>query len=290
MAARRSKRRSRRIGRWFKSSHSDQKCFTTDFLTKSKKVNEGEVPQYYIEHSHEAIIVPEEWDAVQEELARRKRLGKAYSGKSVFGAKIKCGDCGGWYGMKVWHSNDAYRSKIWRCNCKYEDGKPHCQTPAIRDEDIQERFISAMNGMIADKAPYIAACETAKAMLTDMTGIDAEIQELLREMEVVAGLTKKCIEENSASAQDQEEYTARYNGYVDRYEKAKARYDALSELRSGKQAKAKAIDRFIAMLSQREELLTEFDNRLWLTMVDYAEVHRDNKITFCFYDGTEITN
>ena len=56
-------------GRWFKSGYSDQKCFTTDFLTKSRKVNEGEVPQYYIEHSHEAIIVPEEWDAVQEELA-----------------------------------------------------------------------------------------------------------------------------------------------------------------------------------------------------------------------------
>ena len=71
-----------------------QKCFTTDFLTKSRKVNEGEVPQYYIEHSHEAIIIPEEWDAVQDELARRKHIGNAYSGKSVFGAKIKCGDCG----------------------------------------------------------------------------------------------------------------------------------------------------------------------------------------------------
>ena len=35
-----------------------QKCYTTDFLTKKQKVNEGEVPQYYIEHSHEAIIDP----------------------------------------------------------------------------------------------------------------------------------------------------------------------------------------------------------------------------------------
>ena len=30
-----------------------QKCFTVDFLNKTKKVNEGEVPQYYIEKSHE---------------------------------------------------------------------------------------------------------------------------------------------------------------------------------------------------------------------------------------------
>ena len=28
-----------------------QKTFCTDFLTKSYKVNEGEVPQYYVEHT-----------------------------------------------------------------------------------------------------------------------------------------------------------------------------------------------------------------------------------------------
>ena len=53
-----------------------QKCFTTDFLTKKRKINEGEVPQYYIEHSHEAIIDPDEWEAVQEEIKRRKAIGR----------------------------------------------------------------------------------------------------------------------------------------------------------------------------------------------------------------------
>ncbi len=36
-----------------------QKVFTTDFLSKKKKKNEGEVPQYYVEGNHEAIISPE---------------------------------------------------------------------------------------------------------------------------------------------------------------------------------------------------------------------------------------
>ena len=35
-----------------------QKTFTVDFLTKKTKVNEGEVPQYYVENNHEAIITP----------------------------------------------------------------------------------------------------------------------------------------------------------------------------------------------------------------------------------------
>lgn len=37
-----------------------QKTFTVDFLNKKKKLNEGEVPQYYVENSHPAIIRPEE--------------------------------------------------------------------------------------------------------------------------------------------------------------------------------------------------------------------------------------
>jgi hypothetical protein len=35
-----------------------QKKYTVDFLTKKQKVNEGEVPQYYVENSHPAISIP----------------------------------------------------------------------------------------------------------------------------------------------------------------------------------------------------------------------------------------
>lgn len=76
-----------------------QKEFTVDFLTKKHKKNEGEVPQYYVEGNHEAIISPQVFDLVQAELERRKRTkGSRYSGVSIFSNKIKCGDCGGWFG------------------------------------------------------------------------------------------------------------------------------------------------------------------------------------------------
>lgn len=50
-----------------------QKNFTGDFLTKKTKLNEGEVPQYYVANSHPAIIEPEVFDLVQYELKRRKK-------------------------------------------------------------------------------------------------------------------------------------------------------------------------------------------------------------------------
>ena len=100
-----------------------QKKFTVDFLTKKQKVNEGEVPQYYVEHSHEAIIDPLEFELVQAEFLRRKDIGRNYSGNSVFSSKIICGDCGQYFGSKVWQSNTKYRRTIWRCNDKYKKGK-----------------------------------------------------------------------------------------------------------------------------------------------------------------------
>jgi len=41
-------------------------------LTKTTKVNESEIPQYYVENSHPAIISPEVFDLVQSEMKKRK--------------------------------------------------------------------------------------------------------------------------------------------------------------------------------------------------------------------------
>lgn len=91
------------------------------------KVNEGEVPQYYVENSHEAIIAPDEWEAVQAEMQRRKALGTKYSGNSVLATWLVCADCGSFFGSKVWHSTSKYRRVIWQCNHKFIGGEK-CKT------------------------------------------------------------------------------------------------------------------------------------------------------------------
>ena len=93
-----------------------QKSYTVDFLTKKTKVNEGEIPQYYVEDNHEAIIDPEVFEMVQREMAKRGKGKKYHSGVHAFSTNIKCGECGSWYGSKVWHSNSKYRKTIWQCN------------------------------------------------------------------------------------------------------------------------------------------------------------------------------
>ena len=60
----------------FKGDALLQKTYTVDFLSKTRAVNNGIVPQYYVEDSHEAIIDKEVWNAVQLEFERRKIYGK----------------------------------------------------------------------------------------------------------------------------------------------------------------------------------------------------------------------
>ena len=64
----------------------------------------GEVPQYYVDDSHPAIIKPEEWEAVQVEMEQRRSKGRRHDCSSPFSGKILCGDCGGVYGSKTWHA------------------------------------------------------------------------------------------------------------------------------------------------------------------------------------------
>ena len=187
-----------------------QKKFTIDFLDKKMKVNEGEVPQYYIEQSHQPIIPPDEFDRVQVEFARRKGLGHRYSGGSIFASRIVCGDCGTYYGSKVWHSNSKYRRTIWQCNGKFKGGEK-CRTPHLLEENIKARFLVAFNKLLGGRNTLLEDCRIMQSHLTDCSAIDTELEELRQEIEVVTELTQRCIQENAGRAQSQEEYAERYN-------------------------------------------------------------------------------
>ena len=77
-----------------------QKHYTADYLTKKIVRNDGAVPQYYVEDCHEAIIEPETFDRVQEMIEQRSRV-RHFSGTTIFSTKIRCGECGGWFGSKA---------------------------------------------------------------------------------------------------------------------------------------------------------------------------------------------
>ena len=69
-----------------------------------------------------SIIDRQTFDIVQVE---RKKRTKAecihYSGAGIFASKLVCGECGSFFGRKIWHSNDKYRCIAYRCNNKNKE-------------------------------------------------------------------------------------------------------------------------------------------------------------------------
>ncbi len=166
-----------------------QKQYTTDFLQKKRKKNEGEIPQYYVEGHHKPIIPPPVFDYVQAEIVRRSKMGR-YSGADIFANKVRCGCCGNWYGVKVWHSQDKYRRVIYRCNKKYQKGKEPCESPHFSESELKEIFMKALNLLIEEKEECI---DNLKELIEDACQTDdleAQQESLETEMEL---LTEKSI-------------------------------------------------------------------------------------------------
>jgi len=285
-----SSARSLAVGRAhrFESCIVHQKKFTVDFLQHKMKENTGEVPQYYIEHSHDAIIPAEDWELVQLEMARRKSLGRRYSGNSVFGARLTCEDCGSFYGAKTWNSTNKYKRTIWQCNDKFKDKEQHCTTPHLTEDDIKTRFITAYNSLIPDRENILDDCRRMMDVLTDTTEIDEKISDLLREAEVVTGLTRKLIEENAASAMNQADFNEKYKGYEDRYTAIRDKVERLQQQSEQRKTQADSISAFMFELHETDEPVKEFDSKLWLSVIDNVLVKRTGKLVFKFRNGMEI--
>ena len=264
-----------------------QKRFTSNFLTKELRINNGEVPQYYVEGSHEAIIAPEEFQAVQEEMARRKELGRAYSDKA-FHSKIICGDCGGFYGRKVWHSTDEYKSVIFQCNRKFKN-EDRCRTPKLTEEEIKRRFLAAYNELMGSRETMLADCEFIRQTLCDTTKLDAEMQLEQDEMTVASELMKAHIKKNASVAQSQDAYALEAGRIEERYNTAFEQYTTLEAERDKRVRKSKELITFIAMLKKQPLVVTEWNERLWITLLDTATVQRDGMVVFRFKSGAEIT-
>ncbi|MFA5513483.1 MAG: hypothetical protein WDA17_01010 [Sphaerochaetaceae bacterium] len=138
------------------------------------------------------------------------------------------------------------------------------------------------NGLIED-------CRLAQNVLCDTTAIDTELSELFREIEVVTELSRKAIYENARIAVDQTEWAERNNAYIERHHKATERIDELETAKRERLGKSKIIDGFIKDIKNRPLAIAEFDEKLWLAVIDQVTVDHDGIMTFRFKSGSEIT-
>ena len=114
-----------------------QKSYTPNPLVRRKVKNNGELPKYYVENNHEAIIPMEMFIQVQEERKRRKAEGqRANFGKNItcFSCRVKCPICGKNYMRNSRSKNsDGIKAHIWTCGTRLTGGSKACPGKTINE-------------------------------------------------------------------------------------------------------------------------------------------------------------
>jgi site-specific DNA recombinase len=171
-----------------------QKTYTVDFLTKKRVKNNGIVPQYYVENSHEAIIPREIFMQVQEELIRRRVVHTSPNGKTrtfssnhCFAQIVICGNCGEVFRRVHWN-NRGKKSIVWRCVSRLENTGLFCDARTVLENTIEQVLVTAINQALCNKNSFLSTLQDNIATVINrendkgLADIDKRLEELQTEL------------------------------------------------------------------------------------------------------------
>ncbi len=122
-----------------------QKSFTVNYLTREKKTNEGELPMYFVENSHEPIISRSVEKYIED--IYFNNLPNDTNRPLGLSEKIFCKECGAKFGSFNIHS-ECNGGKIgWRCRNKYSKTNK-CDIRHVYQEYVYKAINKALLGLL----------------------------------------------------------------------------------------------------------------------------------------------
>lgn len=144
-----------------------QKGYVSDHITKRQKPNHGELPKYYVEGTHEAIIDKEIFEAVQTEMARRAAQSHhpKTMGFSEFSGVIHCSRCRANFCKKVNAIGTKYAKVTWACRTFTYRGKHECAAKRIPEDILKVKCAEALG--LAEHDPEKFTAKVAAITVPD---------------------------------------------------------------------------------------------------------------------------
>ena len=270
-----------------------QKTYITDPISKRVKKNNGELPMYYVENSHPAIIERRIFDRVQEEIARRAgkkkvkqtgtktELGR-YSGKYALTELLYCGECGTPYRRCTW-SRDGKKKIVWRCVSRLDYGKKYCKnSPSVEESRLHNAITAAITKKANSEEINIGGIMDHIESFGSRRDTDGIIQRQRRISEI-----EKVIDDLARLNSDEAQSGELDYKFSELYAELYSVKDELEEMQSG----ASALDG--DMLNEMREVVTglknhpvEYDDKVVRQLIDCIKVMSADTIKICFKDGT----
>ena len=270
-----------------------QKTYITDPISKRVKKNNGELPMYYVENSHPAIIERRIFDRVQEEIARRAgkkkvkqtgtktELGR-YSGKYALTELLYCGECGTPYRRCTW-SRDGKKKIVWRCVSRLDYGKKYCKnSPSVEES----RLHNAIAAAITKKANSEEINITGIMHHIDRFGAQRATDGIIQRQRRIAEI-EKVIDDLARLNSDEAQSGELDYKFSELYAELYSVKDEIEEMQSD----AATLDG--DMLNEMREVVTglknhpvEYDDKVVRQLIDCIKVMSADTIKICFKDGT----
>ena len=270
-----------------------QKTYITDPISKRVKKNNGELPMYYVENSHPAIIERRIFDRVQEEIARRAgkkkvkqtgtktELGR-YSGKYALTELLYCGECGTPYRRCTW-SRDGKKKIVWRCVSRLDYGKKYCKnSPSVEESRLHNAIAAAITKKANSEEINIGGIMDHIESFGSRRDSDGIIQRQRRIAEI-----EKAIDDLARLNSDEAQSGELDYKFSELYAELYSVKDEIEEMQSG----ASALDG--DMLNEMREVVTglknhpvEYDDKVVRQLIDCIKVMSADTIKICFKDGT----
>ena len=270
-----------------------QKTYITDPISKRVKKNNGELPMYYVENSHPAIIERRIFDRVQEEIARRAgkkkvkqtgtktELGR-YSGKYALTELLYCGECGTPYRRCTW-SRDGKKKIVWRCVSRLDYGKKYCKnSSSVEESRLHNAIAAAITKKANSEEINIGGIMDHIESFGSRRDSDGIIQRQRRIAEI-----EKVIDDLARLNSDEAQSGELDYKFSELYAELYSVKDELEEMQSG----ASALDG--DMLNEMREVVTglknhpvEYDDKVVRQLIDCIKVMSADMIKICFKDGT----
>ena len=270
-----------------------QKTYITDPISKRVKKNNGELPMYYVENSHPAIIERRIFDSVQEEIARRAgkkkvkqtgtktELGR-YSGKYALTELLYCGECGTPYRRCTW-SRDGKKKIVWRCVSRLDYGKKYCKnSPSVEEIRLHNAIAAAITKKANSEEINIGGIVNHIESFGSRCDTDGIIQRQRRIAEI-----EKVIDDLARLNSDEAQSGELDYKFSELYAELYSVKDELEEMQSD----VSALDG--DMLNEMREVVTglknhpvEYDDKVVRQLIDCIKVMSADTIKICFKDGT----
>ena len=269
-----------------------QKTFTTDYLTKARKENQGELQKYYVENAHEAIIPREVFYKVQEELHQRTNLYKKsskqeteskgkHSGKYALSKIMVCKECGSEYRRQIW-SKYGEKKAVWRCENRLRNGTRYCKdSPTIEESVLHRAVLHTINQVLENKGDFVQTFR--KNVVTALTH-GTEDSEYAKEKKKLQKAMAELIQQQAQQNGDE-------TTFEERCQEITAQIEALemkqikAAVRGKKGRKMEDIEDF---LNKTNCVLTEYDDKLVRQLIQNINVVSARKIEVVFKSGITV--